>query len=89
MIDNVVYVIVDCCSGEDYSTDDPTVLLITTDKDEAQQFFNDEISNWEDGMTNFDSNITEHYGETKLVYECTDYEGDSHRVMKLVEKEIQ
>ena len=81
-----VYVIVDACSGEDYSCDDPTVLLITKDKQEARDFFDDEISNWEDGMENYDSDVNE-YAEA-LVYECTDYEGDSHRVMKLVEKEI-
>lgn len=87
MIDNVVYVIVDCCSGEDYSPDDPTVLFVTKDAEKAKQFFEDEIENWEDGMTDYDSDVNE-YAEA-LVYECTDYEGDSHRIMKLVEKEIQ
>ena len=87
MTDNVIYVVVDCCSGEDYSVDDPTVLLVTTDKKEAKQFFDDEISNWEDGMTNYDSNVDE-YADGTLAYECTDFEGDSHRIMKLVEKEI-
>lgn len=82
-----VYVVVDACSGEDYSVDDPTVLLITKDEKEARQFFDDEISNWEDGMSDYDSDVNE-YAEA-LVYKCTDYEGDSHRVMKLVEKEIQ
>lgn len=82
-----VYVIVDACSGEDYSVDDPTVLLITTDKEKAKQFFKDEISNWEDGMTNFDSDVDLY--DSGPVYECTDYEGDSHRIMKLVEKEIE
>ena len=82
-----IYVIVDACSGEDYSVDDPTVLLITTDEKEARQFFDDEISNWEDGMSDYDSDVNE-YAEA-LVYECTDYEGDSHRIMKLVEKEIR
>lgn len=83
-----VYIIVDACSGEDYSLDDPTILLVTTDLEKARQFFDDEISNWEDGMTNFESDT---YGEqvNDLIYECTDYEGDSHRVMKLVEKEVQ
>lgn len=38
-------------------------------------------------MTDYDSDTNE-YPEG-LVYECTDYEGDSHRIMKLVEKEIQ
>lgn len=82
-----VYVVVDACSGEDYSVDDPTVLLITTDEQKAKQFFEDEISNWEDGMTNYDSDVDEY--DSGPVYECTDYEGDSHRIMKLVEKEIE
>lgn len=82
-----IYIIVDACSGEDYSTDDPTVLFVTKDAEKAKQFFEDEIENWEDGMTDYDSDTNE-YPEG-LVYECTDYEGDSHRIMKLVEKEIQ
>jgi len=82
-----VYVVFDACSGEDYSPDDPTVLLITPDYEEAKQFFDDEISNWEDGMENFDSDVTEYTEAT--VYECTDFDGDSHRVMKLIEREIE
>ena len=82
-----VYIVVDACSGEDYSVDDPTILKATTDKEEAKQFFDDEIDNWEDGMTNYDSNVDE-YANGTLVYECTDFDGDSHRIMKLVEKEI-
>jgi len=82
-----IYVVVDACSGEDYSADDPSVLLVTEDKQEAEQFFDDEISNWEDGMENCDSNITEF--DDRVVYECTDFEGDSHRIMKLVAKEIK
>ena len=82
-----IYVIVDTCSGEDYSADDPTVLLVTEDEKEAKQFFDDEISNWEDGMENYDSDVNE-YSEA-LVYECTDFDGDSHRIMKLVTREIK
>ena len=81
-----VYIIVDACSGEDYSVDDPTVLFVTTDEKEAKDFFNDEISNWEDGMEVYESDVSEY--NDSLVYECTDYDGDSHRIMKLVEKEI-
>ena len=83
-----VYIVVDACSGEDYSCDDPTILGVFTDAKEAKDFFDDEISNWEDGMTNFDANCEECCGDVKFVYECTDYEGDSHRIMKLVEREI-
>ena len=83
-----VYIVVDACSGEDYSCDDPTILFVGTDLKEAKQFFCDEIDNWEDGMTDFDNNI-ENYEDGTAVYECTDFEGDSHRIMKLVEKEIQ
>ena len=82
-----IYVIVDACSGEDYSADDPTVLLVTEDEQEAEQFFDDEISNWEDGMENYDSNTTEF--DDRVVYECTDFYGDSHRILKLVKKEIK
>lgn len=78
------YIIVDCCSGEDYSLDEPNILLVTHNKEEAEYFFQDEISNWEDGMENYDSDSWETKIGTKF-YECTDYDGDSHRVMKLVE----
>lgn len=82
-----IYIVVDACSGEDYSTDDPTILFVTTDYKKALSFWDDEISNWEDGMTNYDSNVTEYVGK-ELMYECTDFDGDSHRIMRLVEKEI-
>jgi len=82
-----VFIVVDACSGEDYSADDPTVLFVSESPNDARVFFDDEISNWEDGMEDYDSNVEE-YAEC-LVYECTDFEGDSHRIMKLVEKEIE
>ena len=84
-----IYIVVDACSGEDYSTDDPTILFVSSKYKEAKDFFNDEIANWEDGLEDFDSNCEEYSGETKLIYECTDFENDSHRIMKLVKKEIQ
>ena len=88
MIDNVVYVIVDCCSGEDYSADDPTVLFVTNDLETGIQFFENEIENWEDGMTDFDSH-KEIYEDGKIVYESTDFEGDSHRILKLVKTIVE
>ena len=83
-----VYIVVDACSGEDYSCDDPTVMFVTADLKKARGFFEDEISNWEDGMTNFEHNVDE-YDNGTLIYECTDFEGDSHRIMRLVEKEVE
>ena len=84
-----IYIVVDACSGEDYSADDPTILFVSDSYKKAKQFFDDEISNWEDDLENYDSNCEEYSGETKLIYECTDFENDSHRIMKLVKKEIQ
>ena len=84
-----IYIVVDACSGEDYSADDPTILFVTNSYEKAKEFFDDEISNWEDGLESYDSNCVEYSGDTKLIYECTDFDGDSHRVMKLVEKEIK
>lgn len=83
-----IYIVVDACSGEDYSTDDPNILFVTTNEQEAKDFFADEISNWEDGLVNFDASCNEGLGELIYVYECTDFEGDSHRIMKLIEKEL-
>lgn len=82
-----VYIVVDACSGEDYSGDDPTVLLVTEDYEKAKAFFDDEIDNWEDGMTDFESNVDK-YVDGTFVYECTDFEGDSHRILKLIEREV-
>lgn len=82
-----IYIIVDSCSGEDYSADDVGLLLVTTNKDEAKVFFDNEISNWEDGMTDYQSNVAD-WGNL-FVYECTDFSGDSHRIMKLIEKEVK
>lgn len=84
-----IYIVVDACSGEDYSTDDPTILFVSSNYKEAKDFFNDEIANWEDDLESYDSNCVEYSGDTKLIYECTDFDGDSHRVIKLVEKEIK
>ena len=84
-----IYIVVDACSGEDYSTDDPTILFVSSKYKEAKDFFNDEIANWEDGLEDFDSSCEKYSGETKLIYECTDFENDSHRIMKLVKKEVQ
>lgn len=81
-----IYIVVDACSGQDYSVDDPSVLFVSSNKKETKQFFDDEIVNWEDGMTDYDSDTYEY--NNILVYECTDFEGDSHRIMKLVEMEV-
>ena len=84
-----IYIVVDACSGEDYSADDPTILFVSDSYKKAKEFFDDEVSNWEDDFESYDSNCEEYSGETILIYECTDFDGDSHRVIKLVEKEIQ
>lgn len=83
-----VYIVVDACSGEDYSADDPAILLVTDNQKKAKQFFDNEIAKWEDGLEDFDADVSDH-ASGGLVYECTDYEGDSHRVMKLIEKEVK
>jgi len=83
-----IYIVVDACSGEDYSVDDPTILFVTTEYNKAKDFFCDEISNWEDGMEDFDSYVNE-YADGRLVYECTDFAEDTHRILKLVEMEVR
>lgn len=88
MTNDVIYVVVDCCSGEDYSADDPTVLFVTNDLESGIQFFENEISNWEDGLEDFDSD-KQIYKDGTIVYECTDYAGDSHRVLKLVKTIVE
>ena len=84
-----IYIVVDACSGEDYSADDPAILFVSDNYKKAKSFFNHEISTYESDLENFDSNCEEHLGETKMIYECIAFDGDAHRIMKLVEKEIQ
>ena len=86
---NKIYIVVDACSGEDYSADDPTILFVSDNYEKAKSFFNYVISTYEDDLEDFDSNCEKFSGETKMIYECTDFENDSHRIMKLVKKEIQ
>ena len=84
-----VYIVVDDYRCEGYSGDDPAILFVSDSYEKAKSFFNHEISTYEEDLENFDSNCKEHLGETKLVYECIAFDGDTHRIMKLVEKEIQ
>lgn len=85
-----VYIVVDACSGTDYSADDPTVLFVTNDYEKAKQFFEDEMENWEDGMTDFESDFNYSNDPVTVAwYECTDFEGDSHRILRIFAKEIE
>ena len=84
-----VYIVVDDYRCEGYSGDDSAILFVSDNYEKAKSFFNHEISTYESDLENFDSNCEEHLGETKLVYECVAFDGDTHRIMKLVEKEIQ
>ena len=81
-----LYLIVDVRSGEDYNTDEPYLLLVTKDENEAIEFFNKEIEEWEEGMENNTSNIDYSKYTGEHLYECTDYDGDTHRIMKLYTK---
>ena len=92
MTNKSVYVVVDCLSGEDYGpVDDPFILLVTSNYEEAVEFFTEEKLNWEKGFKNFDSKTTKSKGETKLEYECTctDFENWSHRVMKIIKAQVR
>lgn len=86
-----VYIVVDCCGGVEYSTDDPTILFVGTSREKAETFFNNEIENWEDGLTDYEADVYELKDniENTLFYEITDFESDTHRIMKLVCKEIE
>lgn len=81
-----IYIVVDACSGQDYSCDDPTILFVSENKKEAKQFFADEISGWEEGMENYESNV--YNFSNKIIYECVDFNGDTHRIIKLVTEQI-
>ena len=83
------YIVVEVYRCEGCIDDDLAILFVSDNYEKAKSFFNHEISTYEEDLEDFVSNCEEHSGETKLVYECTDFEGDAHRIMKLVEKEIQ
>lgn len=78
-----LYLIIDSCSGEDYTTDEPRLLLMTKDKNEALDFFNKEIKEWEENMEDYDSTTNYYKCADRHIYECTDFDGDTHRIMKL------
>lgn len=83
-----VYVVVDACSGEDYSADDPCVFGVFNNYEDAKQFFDDEVSNWRDTLSeNYEDDIYDSIDGT-VYYECTDFDYDSHRMLKLVKKEL-
>ena len=86
---NKIYIVVEVYRCEGYSGDDPAILFVSDNYEKAKSFFNHEISTYESDLENFDSNCEEYLGETKLVYECIAFDGDTHRIIKLVEKEIQ
>lgn len=84
-----VYIVVDCCSGEDYSTDEPNVLGVFENYEDAKQFFDDEVDNWRDDLSDdYEDEVYEQADGTGFIYECTDFEYDSHRIMKLSKKEL-
>ena len=83
-----VYVIVDCCSGEDYSTDDPTVFGVFEKFEDAKQLFDDEVDNWRDTLSeNYEDDVYE-YEDGTMIYECTDFDYDEHRILKLIKTEL-
>ena len=84
-----IYIIVEVYRCEGCIDDDLAILFVSDNYEKAKSFFNHEISTYESDLENFDSNCEEHLGETKLVYECIAFDGDTHRIIKLVEKEIQ
>ena len=84
-----VYIVVEVYRCEGCIDDDLAILFVSDNYEKAKSFFNHEISTYESDLENFDSNCEEHLGETKLVYECIAFDGDTHRIIKLVEKEIQ
>ena len=84
-----VYIVVDDYRCEGYSGNDPAILFVSDSYEKAKSFFNYEITSYEDDLEKFDSNCEEHSGETKLVYECIAFDGDTHRIMKSVKKELQ
>ena len=84
-----VYIVVDDYRCEGYSSNDPAILFVSDSYEKAKSFFDYEITSYEGDLESFDSNCEEHLGETKLVYECIAFDGDTHRIIKLVEKEIQ
>ena len=83
-----VYVVVDACSGEDYSADDACVFGVFEKFEDAKQFFDDEVSNWRDELSeNYEDDVYDSIDGT-WYYECTDFDYDSHRMLKLVKKEL-
>lgn len=81
-----VYTIVDCCGGEDYTQDEPNLLFVSKNYNEAKTFFDNEIANWEGDLENYDSNVIER--DNGFIYECTDYNDDTHRIIKFEKRNM-
>ena len=79
-----VFIIVDCC---DCDSDDPSILFVSADEGKAKQFFDGEISKFEDGRSDYVSSCKE-IVPGYFYYECTSGDGTPHRVIKLVSYEI-
>ena len=85
----IVYTVIGCMSGSDYSTDDAYVLGVFTSLHDALNCFGAEIASVEpeEEGTNFEGNrIMYDYGE--IVYEFTDFDEDSHGIIKVVKTEL-
>lgn len=89
----IVYTVIGCLSGSDYSTDDAYVLGVFTDLQEALDCFEAEIDSIEpeEEGTNFDSARTMYDYDNNIyeLYEFADFYNDCHGIIKVVKTELK
>ena len=80
-----VYIVVECYSIENCSLD-PNILGVFEKFEDAKQFFDKEIDTWRGCLSeNYEDDILEvnYVDGTRFIYECTDFDTDELRIMKL------
>jgi hypothetical protein len=85
----IVYTVIGCMSGPDYSIDDAYVVGVFTDLQEALDCFEAEIDSVEpeEEGTNFEGDRTMYdYGE--IVYDFTNFDEGCHGIIKVVKTEL-
>ena len=87
-----IYVVACCCSGKYYYKDEPKILGAFEKYEDAKQFFDEEVSTWQEGVSahRYKDEVVEYVSENMVcvVYECTDFDAKEHMYLKLYYVEL-
>lgn len=80
-----VYVLVGAFSGEDYNVDDPEIFGVYSTYEKAKKALQEVIKDYEPSEDE-SADVEDSY---EAEWECTNYDADSHVVIRIVAKEIE